>query len=101
MPAFEIAPIGTGKRSRPDAAHRSALPETVVDIRQFGFAAARVCGRLPNGNTPRRDRNLITGSEKRMGQQHEEGQEEGRTKERLVRVMRSGTRACVEETPAV
>src|SRR6202040_206734 len=30
-----------------------------------------------DGNTPRRDRNLITGSEKRMGQQHEKGQEEG------------------------
>src|SRR4029077_14418035 len=75
MPALEIPPVGARESSRPDTAHRSALPETVVDVGQFGLPATRICRRLPDGNTPRGGRNLVTGNEKNMCGQKEAKEE--------------------------
>jgi hypothetical protein len=76
MPAFKVATIGTGKGSRADAAHRSALPEAVVDVGKFGFPAARICGRLSDGNAPRGGWDLVAGGQEEMREQHDEGQRE-------------------------
>src|SRR4029077_10917326 len=78
MPALEIPPVGAGESSRPDTAHRSALPETVVDVGQFGLPATRICRRLPDGNAPRGRWNLVAGAEKDWCGQHEEAKEEVR-----------------------